>query len=114
MKKMPIIFDMTFDSEGEREVLHTIREEIHNLVNTTLVEGKRIVPTFKRDGTAPSSPTSAPSTSRVSCSGSLTLMAALSSRVSRYAARTSFLRWTLALSRLGTASIVAVVSAADA
>lgn len=52
MKKMPIIFDMTFDNEGEREVLHTIREEIRDLANTTLAEGGRIVPTFKRDGTA--------------------------------------------------------------
>ncbi len=52
MKKMPIIFDMTFDNEGEREVLHTIREEIRDLVNKTLAEGNRIVPTFKRDGTA--------------------------------------------------------------
>lgn len=51
MKKMPIIFDMTFDNEGEREVLHTIREEIRDLVNKTLAEGNRIVPTFKRDGT---------------------------------------------------------------
>lgn len=52
MKKMPIIFDMTFDNEGEREVLHTIREEIRDLVNTTLAEGKQVIPTFKRDGTA--------------------------------------------------------------
>ena len=52
MKKMPIIFDMTFDNEGEREVLHTIREEICDLVSTTLVEGKQFIPTFKRDGTA--------------------------------------------------------------
>ena len=52
MKKMPIIFDMTFNSEGDREVLHTIRVEIRDLVNKTLDEGKRIVPTFKRDGTA--------------------------------------------------------------
>ena len=52
MKKMPIIFDMTFDNKGEREVLHTIREEIRNLVNATLAEGKQIIPTFKRDGTA--------------------------------------------------------------
>ena len=52
MKKMPIIFDMTFDSEGEREVLHTIREEIRDLVNSTLAEGGHIIPTFKRDGTA--------------------------------------------------------------
>lgn len=52
MKKMPIIFDMTFDNEGEREVLHSIRQEIRDLVNTNLAEGKRIVPTFKRDGTA--------------------------------------------------------------
>ena len=52
MQKMPIIFDMTFDNEGEREVLHTIREEIRDLVNTTLAEGKQVIPTFKRDGTA--------------------------------------------------------------
>ena len=52
MKKMPIIFDMTFNSEGDREVLHTIRVEIRDLVNKTLDKGKRIVPTFKRDGTA--------------------------------------------------------------
>ena len=52
MKKMPIIFDMTFDNEGEREVLHTIRTEIRNLVNSTLAEGGHIIPTFKRDGTA--------------------------------------------------------------
>lgn len=52
MKKMPIIFDMTFNKDGEREVLHTIRKEIRALVNTTLAEGKQVVPTFKRDGTA--------------------------------------------------------------
>lgn len=52
MKKMPIIFDMTFNKDGEREVLHTIRKEIRDLVNTTLAEGKQIIPTFKRDGTA--------------------------------------------------------------
>lgn len=52
MKKMPIIFDMTFNEDGDREVIHTIRTEIRNLVNSTLAEGKRIVPTFKRDGTA--------------------------------------------------------------
>ena len=52
MKKMPIIFDMTFDNEGEREVLHTICKEIRDLVNTTLAEGGHIIPTFKRDGTA--------------------------------------------------------------
>lgn len=52
MKKMPIIFDMTFNEDGDREVIHTIRTEIRNLVNSTLAEGGHIIPTFKRDGTA--------------------------------------------------------------
>ena len=52
MKKMPIIFDMTFNKDGERKVLHTIRKEIRDLVNTTLADGGHIIPTFKRDGTA--------------------------------------------------------------
>ena len=52
MKKMPVIFDLHFNEEGDREVMHTIREEIRDLVNKTLTEGGRIVPTFKRDGTA--------------------------------------------------------------
>ena len=52
MKKMPIIFDMTFNSEGDREVLHIIRKEIRDLVNSTLAEGGHIIPTFKRDGIA--------------------------------------------------------------
>jgi len=52
MKKMPIIFDMTFNHEGDREVLHTIREEIRSLVGKTLADGGHIIPTFKRDGTA--------------------------------------------------------------
>ena len=52
MKKMPIIFDMTFNHEGDREVMHTIREEIRDLVNKTLTDGGSIVPTLKRDGTA--------------------------------------------------------------
>lgn len=52
MKKMPIIFDMTFNKDGDREVLHTIRKEICDLVSMTLAEGGFIIPTFKRDGTA--------------------------------------------------------------
>lgn len=52
MKKMPIIFDMTFNEDGDREVLHTVREEIRDLVNETLADGGHIIPTFKRDGTA--------------------------------------------------------------
>ena len=52
MKKMPVIFNLHFNEEGDRTVLHTIRGDIRNLVNKTLAEGKRIVPTFKRDGTA--------------------------------------------------------------
>ena len=52
MKKMPIIFDMTFNEDGDREVLHTIRKEIRDLVNKILTDGGRIIPTFKRDGTA--------------------------------------------------------------
>lgn len=52
MKKMPIIFDMTFNEDGDREVIHTICTEIRNLVNSTLAEGGHIIPTFKRDGTA--------------------------------------------------------------
>lgn len=52
MKKMPVIFDLHFNEEGDREVMHTIREEIRDLVNKTLTDGGSIVPTFKRDGTA--------------------------------------------------------------
>lgn len=52
MKKMPVIFDLHFDEDGDRTVLHTIRGNIRDLVNKTLAEGKKIVPTFKRDGTA--------------------------------------------------------------
>lgn len=52
MKKMPIIFDMTFNHEGDREVFHTIREEIRSLVGKTLADGGHIIPTFKRDRTA--------------------------------------------------------------
>lgn len=52
MKKMPVIFNLHFNEEGDRTVLHTIRGDIRDLISNTLVEGKRIVPTFKRDGTA--------------------------------------------------------------
>lgn len=52
MKKMPVIFNLHFNEDGDREVIHTIRKEIRNLVNSTLAEGKQIIPTFKRDGTA--------------------------------------------------------------